>query len=348
MIQKFGISDDKSVYEAWPDVALTKSGKLLCVFSECTHHGNREYTRIVAAESGDRGRTWSPKRAITEGTRGLGYYYNCARVTAMRDGRLCVIVDRCPSGCENEKARKSVNLLYFSDDEGATWGKPVETPLLGIVPDKLLELEGGRWTISAHHPEDGFLTQFLRYSDDQGRTWSERVTVGKKQGLNLCEASLLPVDGKRLVAFMRENSGQGWDCMKSVSEDGGQSWGEVTQFPLPACHRPVSGFLQDGRIMITHRFMQGGKGWLGSWTQNLFAATSDAASALARTRGEAWARILPIDFDRSPKSDTGYSGWVQFPDGEIYIVNYIVDDAWDKGQIRGYSLRPEDFLIERK
>jgi sialidase-1 len=43
-------------------------------------------------------------------------------------------------------------------------------------------------------------------------------------------------------------------------------------------------------------------------------------------------------------SDTGYSGWVQFPDGEIYVVNYIVDDA-PKGQIRGYSLRKEDFLL---
>jgi sialidase-1 len=35
---------------------------------------------------------------------------------------------------------------------------------------------------------------------------------------------------------------------------------------------------------------------------------------------------------------------VQFPDGEIYVVNYIVDDA-PKGQIRGYSLRKEDFLL---
>ena len=41
----------------------------------------------------------------------------------------------------------------------------------------------------------------------------------------------------------------------------------------------------------------------------------------------------------------GYSGWVQFPDGEIYIVNYIVDDAWDKGQIRGYSLTMDDFIL---
>ena len=67
-------------------------------------------------------------------------------------------------------------------------------------------------------------------------------------------------------------------------------------------------------------------------------------SALAAARGDAHTRILPIDFDRSAASDTGYSGWVQFEDGEIYIVNYIVDDA-PKGQIRGYSLHMSDFIL---
>jgi sialidase-1 len=36
---------------------------------------------------------------------------------------------------------------------------------------------------------------------------------------------------------------------------------------------------------------------------------------------------------------------VQFPDGEIYIVNYIVDDA-PKAHIRGYSVREEDFILQ--
>jgi len=345
MISKFRIAHDPTLYHGWPDVALCPSGKLVCVFSECTHHGNRDYTRIMLVESSDRGRTWTPKRPLTEGTRGLAYYYNCARITALRDGRLAILVDRCPVGGEATTAVLSVNLLYFSSDEGKTWGAPVETPLKGIVPDRLLELKTGRWIISAHHPEDGLLTQFMHYSDDRGKTWSDRITVAKQKGLHLCEVSILPVGDRHLVAFLRENSFQGWDCKKTISNDQGQTWGEVIDFPLPACHRPVSGHLRDGRILITYRFMQGGKGWLGSWTQNLFSALTDDAAALARTRAEAWARIMPIDFDRSPNSDLGYSGWVQFPDGEIYIVHYIVDDAIDKAQIRGYSVHLEDFLL---
>ena len=348
MIEKHVISCDPDVYEAWPDIVLTRSGKLVCVFSECTHHGNREYTRIVTVESTDRGYTWKSKKPVTEATHDRNYYYNCARITLLEDGRLCIVVDRVPGDgrleTENSIAN-AVNVLYFSEDEGVTWSNPVETPLRGIVPDKLLELECGRWIISAHHEEDGFLTQFMHYSDDRGKTWSKRITVGKKLGLNLCEASILPVGNNTLVAFIRENSLLGLDCMKTISYDNGEHWGEVINFPLPGCHRPVAGFLQDGRIMITYRFMHGGKGWLGNVTQNFFAAITDYKSALAKARNEAWCKIIPIDYDRSPYSDLGYSGWVQFPDGDIYIVEYIVDDAYDSAQIRGYSLSPAEFSL---
>jgi sialidase-1 len=214
------------------------------------------------------------------------------------------------------------------------------------MPDKLLEIESGRWILACQEKDDstGFWYVHLWYSDDGGADWTGPVTVANKKGLHLCEVSILQVRGC-LVAFMRENSGQGLDCYKVISNDGGLTWSEVTAFPLPGCHRPVAGHLQNGLIMITYRFMQGGKGGFGWSTQNLFAALSDDESALASERKEAHTRILPVDFDRSPHSDTGYSGWVQFDDGEVYVVNYIVDDA-PKAQIRGYSLSMEDFILE--
>ena len=343
-IEKFCISNDPALYEAWPDVALTGSGKLVCVFTECTHHGDRSYTRLMLAESTDGGRTWSAKRPLTEGTKGLPFSYNCARISALSDGRLVVIVDRVPATGEKD-ASQAVNVMYFSPDEGKSWSSAVETPLRGIVPDKLRELDTGRWIISAHYAVRGHLTQFCRYSDDRGKTWSDEILVAFDLRYQLCEVSILPLGGGKLVAFMRENSGVGRDCQKTVSYDNGETWGPVVDFPLPGCHRPVAGKLRDGRIFVTYRFMQGGKGWLGSWTQNFFAALTDEASALSVRRSDAWTRIIPIDYDRSPHSDLGYSGWVELADNSICIVNYIVDDAIDKGQIRGYKLNVDDFLL---
>ena len=86
-------------------------------------------------------------------------------------------------------------------------------------------------------------------------------------------------------------------------------------------------------------------GW-GQVTQNVFATFFDEETALAKERGEQHVRIMPLDYDRSPIADLGYTGWVQFPDGEIYVANYIVDDA-PVAQIRGYSFYLEDILIEQ-
>jgi sialidase-1 len=258
---------------------------------------------------------------------------------------MVVIVDRVPNSRDHNH---TVNVLYFSSDEGKSWSDAVITPLRGAVPDKLLELDNGRWIISAFRPCHNCLTLFCRYSDDKGATWSDEIILAQDSRYNLCEVSMLPLGEGKIVAFMRENSGLGYDCMKSISYDNGETWSEVINFPLPGCHRPVSGLLKDGSIFITYRFMQGGKGWLGAWTQNFFGALTDIESALALHRNDACTRIIPLDYDRSVNSDLGYSGWVQFPDGEIYIVNYIADDAFDKTQIRGYSMRIEDFIISGK
>ena len=75
----------------------------------------------------------------------------------------------------------------------------------------------------------------------------------------------------------------------------------------------MAGWLQEGPVLITYRMHQGGKfGW-GKRTQNFLAATADRESVLAPSYTESNTRIMPLDYDRSPVSDTGYSGWVQSP-----------------------------------
>ena len=118
MIQKFTISRDDSIYEAFPDVMLSPSGKLICVFAECTHHGDRSYTRIMLTDSTDHGRTWSPKRPLTAPANEMAYW-NCARIMQLRDGRIAVLVDKVHKN-------NGRNYLFFSEDDGQTWSEPEE------------------------------------------------------------------------------------------------------------------------------------------------------------------------------------------------------------------------------
>ena len=355
---KFVVSRDDAIYEAFPDVALTRSGELVCLFLECTHHADRSYTRVMMARSTDRGRTWSGKTPLTKALCGdptKDPWWDCPRVTTLSNGALVAVVDRVAGRDEGVVPGEQSNWLWCSHDDGQDWEGPRRTPVRGIVPDRLVELkrgpDAGRWVLSTHTRLDtkGELLWAERcwLSDDQGRTWDGPHTIAAAPGLRLCEGSVVELPDGELVCFMRENSGLGLDAFKSISLDGGLTWDGPYRMPIPACHRPVAGMLQSGKVLITHRFMQGGKGWVGWWTQNLFAALTDVASCLATSREQAHTRIMPIDFDRSPESDTGYSGWVQFPDGEIYVVNYILDDA-PKAQIRGYSLQQSDFVIEAK
>ena len=220
-------------------------------------------------------------------------------------------------------------------------GDPVKYPFCGIVPDKLLQLTSGRMIIAAHfmNRDIGKVEQYLWYSDDNGMTWSDRVTVASDPRYNLCEVSMLECNNT-LVAFMRENSMMGYDVLKSISYDNGETWHGVYNTPICGGHRPVSGYLKDGRIMITYRYLH------GNWrvNRNTFMAFMDRDCLTETDRKLQDVTLVPLDFDRNACGDTGYTGWVQFDDGEIYIVNYIKDDS-EKAFIRGYSIYPDDILI---
>ena len=109
-IQKFTVSRDDSVYEAWPDVILTNGGKLICVFTECTHHGDRENSRLMLTESCDRGRTWSAKKPLTAFTP-KDHFFNCARISKLNDGSLAIVCDRILQ----EENRASEIYIWRSD-----------------------------------------------------------------------------------------------------------------------------------------------------------------------------------------------------------------------------------------
>lgn len=346
MLKQYTVSRDDDVYECFPDLVKTKSGKLICVFRESTHHADLNGNRLVYKISTDDGKTWSEKYGLTpkaDASRG----YNCPRISCLPDGGLLIICDVLDRTVDEDLLIHCEQHLFRSYDDGATWSGPECLPLKGIVPDKYQILSNGRHIFGIHRrdPQTKKLTQYAYYSDDNGKTWTETV-IASDDRYELCEVSITEIGNGVLVAFMRENSGLGYACKKAFSDDYGATWDGVYDTNLDCCHRPVVAKCENGMYLMTYRYMQGGRGWHGFWTQNLFGAFLSERSVLARTRKEHSVRIFPISYDRSPRSDMGYSGWAEIGKDRFYVVNYLVDDA-PKAQIRGYAFGTEDVILDK-
>jgi sialidase-1 len=76
----------------------------------------------------------------------------------------------------------------------------------------------------------------------------------------------------------------------------------------------------------------------------MFGAFFNKETALATARKAHAVRIFPIAFDRSPKSDMGYSGWVELENDRFYAVTYLLDDA-PKAQISGFEFEMSDVIL---
>ena len=226
----------------------------------------------------------------------------------------------------------------------------------------------------------GNSVQIVHRSEDRGKTWQGPYIVGQDDRYDLSEGCILLLPDGELVCYIRDDSGlddetqsraaRGVPALKSFSNDGGRTWDGVYETPMDGCHAPSAGLLPSGKVLVTYRYQQAGA--VGEapppWTysaarkraeeqtgpskpsggpesflfRNTFAYLETLESAKARDLSQQGGIILPLDHDRSPRSDGGYTGWVVLHSGKIFCVNYIVDDA-PLAQIRGYWFDESDF-----
>ena len=360
-MERITISRDDDLYEAFADIAQTPDGILVVTYRESLRHGPQPFSRVVVRRSHDEGRTWEPKRTVVERTEeqqqaGEGVL-NCSRLLCAADGTLYLAVDLLYK--PEVEPEPGMILLFRSSDGGATWEGPQETGITsGIVPS-IKQLSSGDLLLGVtriHFPTgkrtDMREQQLVYRSRDLGASWEGPAPVPdpatpSANGLpwRLNEGDFAELDDGTVVCYMREDAEtlSGW---KSLSHDGGRSWSVPIRAQMNAClGRPSVGRLRSGEIAITYRYGAG-----VSHSLALHVETPAEAARTGPVDRDRWAedfhqaRTAFLDNDRAVCPDSGYSGWVQLESGDLYVVNYVTDDA-PRAQIRGYLVSRSDWYL---
>ncbi|MBM3801082.1 MAG: exo-alpha-sialidase [Acidimicrobiia bacterium] len=355
-IEKFTVSRDDALYEAFADIAQAPGQTLVITYRESLMHAPYPFSRVVVRRSLDGGNTWLPKQTLLEkdATQNEGRL-NCSRIAALSDGSLLLVVDFFPHGASELTGMDAIRILLFrSRDSGKTWEGPLETGVRGAIVPSLKQLSNGDLLMGLTRlvAPDGTLAnrreeQLVYRSRDVGRTWEGPAVVPQSAGieLNLNEGDFAEMDDGTVVIYMREDK-EGFTGWKSFSRDGGRTWSTAYRARMfSVCGRPSVGRLRSGEVLVTYRTCAGVSASLALYAETPAEAVRNMPRDRNNYRKDFYAgRFAVLDNDRSLYPDTGYSGWVQLPSGDLYVINYTVDDA-PRAYIRGYVVSRKDWFL---
>lgn len=343
-----------SVWHGHPDVTFFHD-ELFVVFRESDRHMTRSKTKIqLVIKSKNR----SFSEPITIAT--TKHRLNCPRLSVI-DDHLWVICDQVKQSFGYIKAENDASktqILLWKSEDGRNWSEPITTNITGIVPDRICPTDDG-YLIATHtmvydnvsnesddgakalkHLDDfgGHLGQNVWHSTDLEGEWTQHELCHLPER-NLCEGSISRFEHAKqfFICLMRENSGLGLPAHVCYSSDGIE-WTKPKLTRMFGCHRPVTGLLKSGNFLTTYR--EASHSFKpGYWAKNTFACLTSRKSVLSDFLESI---ILPLDHDRGKHSDSGYTGWVQCPNGTVFVVNYTTGDA-PRPYIRWYQINEDDF-----
>ncbi len=274
--EKAGAPDHKGWYHHSAGVVDTGRG-LVCTYRRTDSHTG-VISDIMAAHSIDGGRSWGGHRVIARSDvwnhKGV---WVAPQLSRLRDGRLVVLADfgSRRSG-ENwpmlaqwqQPPRGMSNHLFWSRDGGRTWDGPHKIDDVGGEPGYIVELSDGallyprtesRQTDALWDPPMPWGRNYYRnvivFSDDGGKTWGRTAVLSDDPHQGDCEAGIVELESKRLLAVTRIGFGGGRFAQPSrflYSRDGGRSWPDVRLSPIYA-QRAIVRRLQSRNLLVTFR-----------------------------------------------------------------------------------------------
>lgn len=231
--------------------------------------------------------------------------------------------------------------VFISEDFGQTWSEPVAKP--PIAEDKPW-IQWDPWLVDKD--ADGQVSRLveagyscvgdvisggesqavLRFSFDEGQTWSPSITVPEWKGVN--EVALIRAANGDIVAACRtgnperfKNEIDHYEGLGiSISKDNGQAWSELNTLYEYGRHHPSMVLLPGGEIVMTYVVRKG-----CPYTDDGFPQFGVEA-VISRDNGEAWDfdhRYILAEWVGNRKGDNAWwpscqgTSSVHLPDGAI-------------------------------
>ncbi len=290
-----------------PDMVQLPNGRLLLVYSDNDAHWSQETQVITILASDDDGENWYKLTEVDRADlRGGDERLVTPRLSLLNDGRLVVIVDHDDHGHFHINQPPG-NWAYWSTDGGRTWSPPQDTGIIGFEPDRMLDLPDGRLGVASHvmRPESQEFADVLSCSEDAGKTWYTAATIAYDGYHRFCEGAVVLIGGHNLACVLRENHSRGIPSFVAFSEDSGRTWSQPEMLPF-AIHRPYAKQLEDGRILVTGRHVNGPIGTY-AWVGDLAAEAGTYQIGGPRTEYDAELTSEALVINNTPRLGCRYS-----------------------------------------
>ncbi len=241
---------------------------------------------------------WTAPTEVANGIQGAGQRYPCWNPVLFqpKTGPLLLFYKVGPS------PSSWWGMLATSEDGGQTWAAPSRLPqgILGPIKNQPVQLKNGEILCPSSTENDGWRVHFERTSD-LGKSWRSTEPVNDGKRISAIQPAILLHNDLRLQALGRTEQGK---IFQIWSEDGGESWGNMTLTPLP---NPNSGIdavtLKNGRHLLVYNATQKGRSPLN------VAVSLD---------GKEWQAALKLEDE--PGKEFSYPTVIQGSDGLVHIT----------------------------
>jgi predicted neuraminidase len=291
-------------------IAQTKSGLVAAWFG-----GTREGAADVGIWlSRHDGQTWSAPVEVANGVQSPELRYPCWNPVLFQpaEGALLLFYKVGPN------PREWWGMLIRSSDAGETWSAPERLPegILGPIKNKPEMLADGRLLCGSSTEHDGWRVHLETTTDLGLEKWSRTEPLNDGRTIGTIQPSILRHGDKRLQLVCRTR-GAG-KIVNFWSEDGGRTWGEMTETELP---NPNSGIdavtLADGRHVLVYNHTPRGR------TPLNVAISKD---------GREWKGVAVLE---DTPGEYSYPAVMQTADGLVHITY-----TWRRERVKHVVLDP--------